>query len=196
MKKAGIVIIALITVVALCFGFYFVKKYVDSNSGENGNLTKVQKLITRNLDENYPQTPRAVVKLYNQFINCYYKEKYSDEELDSLVEQAQKLFDDELKQNNPKDKLKASVMADVKDYKDRSKVISQTSVCDTDEVRFVTDKEKGDSLAYVQASYFIKEKKEYSRTYQMYVLRKDASGRWKIITYYQLEGNQADDDDE
>lgn len=196
MKKAGIVIIALITVVALCFGFYFVKKYVDANSGENGNLTKVQKLITRNLDENYPQTPRAVVKLYNQFINCYYKEKYSDEELDSLVEQAQKLFDDELKQNNPKDKLKASVMADVKDYKDRSKVISQTSVCDTDEVRFVTDKEKGDSLAYVQASYFIKEKKEYSRTYQMYVLRKDASGRWKIITYYQLEGNQADDDDE
>ena len=107
--------------------------------------------------------------------------------------QAQKLFDDELVQNNPKDQLKASIVADVKDYDDRSRNISQMNVCDTEDVRFVTDKEKGDSLAYVQASYFIQEKKKYSRTYQMYVLRKDAAGRWKIITYYQIKGKDVDD---
>lgn len=200
MKKAGIVIIALVLVASLCGGFYYIKSRADANSGENQKLTKVQKLITRNMDENYPKTPRAVVKLYNQFVSCYYKEKYTDEELDSLVEQAQKLFDDELLQNNPKDELKASVIADVKDYKDKSRVISQTSVCDTEDVQYVTDKEKGDSLAYVQAYYFIKEKKKFFRTYQMYVLREDASGRWKIVHFYQVEGNkteesQAEDDE-
>ncbi len=195
MKKTGIVIIALVLIASLCGGFYYVKIRSDANSGENGNLTKVQKLITRNLDDNYPKTPRAVVKLYNQFISCYYKEEYTDSELDSLVVQAQKLFDDELVQNNPKDQLKASIAADVKDYDDHSRKISQMRVCDTEDVRFVTDKKKGDSLAYVQASYFIKEKKEYSRTYQMYVLRKDAAGRWKIITYYQVEGKNIDDDE-
>ena len=173
MKKVGIIITALVLVIALCGGFYFVKVRSDAKSGENGELTKVQKLVTRNLDENYPATPSAVIK---------------------LIEQAQKLFDEELLANNPKDQLKASILADVKDYKSRSREISQTDVCDSDSVRFVTDKEKGDSLAYVQASYFVKEKKNYDRTYEMYVLRKDAAGKWKILTYYQLEGKDADDE--
>lgn len=194
MKKAGIIITALVLVIALCGGFYFVKVRSDAKSGENGELTKVQKLVTRNLDENYPATPRAVIKLYNRIISCYYTEKYTDSELDGLIEQAQKLFDEELLANNPKDQLKASIVADVKDYKSRSREISQTDVCDSDSVRFVTDKEKGDSLAYVQASYFVKEKKNYDRTYEMYVLRKDAAGKWKILTYYQLEGKDADDE--
>ncbi len=196
MKKVGIAIIALVLAASLCGGFYYIKSRADANSGENQKLTKVQKLITRNLDENYPKTPRAVVKLYNQFISCYYKEKYTDEELGGLVEQARKLYDDELAANNPQDKLKASVREDVQDYEDKSREISQTSVCDTDEVRYVTDKEKGDSLAYVQASYFIREKKNFARTYQMYVLRKDESDKWKIITYYKLEGNQIEEDED
>lgn len=195
MKKAGIVIIALVLVVSLCGGFYYFKSRADANSGENQKLTKVQKLITRNLDENYPKTPRAVVKLYNQFILCYHKEDYSSEELDGLVGQVEKLFDDELAANNPKETLKKSIVAEVKEYEDKSRVISQASVCDTDEVRFITDRKKGDSLAYVQASYFVKEKKQYTRTYQMYVLRKDAEGRWKIITYYKVDGNQVKEDE-
>ena len=52
----------------------------------------------------------------------------------------------------------------------------------------------GDDCAYVKASYFIKEGNAYSRTYQMYVLRKDADGNWKILVFYQVNGDSSDDE--
>ena len=52
----------------------------------------------------------------------------------------------------------------------------------------------GDDCAYVKASYFIKEGYAYSRTYQMYVLRKDADGNWKILEFYQVNGDSSDDE--
>ena len=50
----------------------------------------------------------------------------------------------------------------------------------------------GDECAYVTASYFISEGKEYDRTNQMYVLRKDENGKWKILVFYQVEGESSD----
>ena len=39
------------------------------------------------------------------------------------------------------------------------------------------------------ASYFMDENKSYSRANQMYVLRKDDDGKWKILGFYELEGD-------
>ena len=64
-------------------------------------LTEIQKLITKNLDTNYPATPREVVKYYNRILECFYDDTYTDDELESLADQARKLLDDELLENNP-----------------------------------------------------------------------------------------------
>ena len=42
-------------------------------------------------------------------------------------------------------------------------------------------------IAYVRASYFMKEGNSYSKTYQDYVLRQDEKGCWKILTFYKVE---------
>jgi hypothetical protein len=60
----------------------------------------------------------------------------------------------------------------------------------------VTDNSNEDKLAYVTASYFVKEEKKYEKTYQMYVLRKDEEGKWKILTYYKIEGKTSEDEDD
>ena len=49
-------------------------------------------------------------------------------------------------------------------------------------------------IADADALYFIKEGSAYSRTYQMYVLRKDADGNWKILVFYQVNGDSSDDE--
>ena len=51
----------------------------------------------------------------------------------------------------------------------------------------------GDKCAYVTASYFIKGDDNYSKTYQEYVLRKDEDGNWKILVFYQVEGDSSDE---
>ena len=102
------------------------------------------------------------------------------------------MFDKELQENNPLDQYVSSVRNDVADYKERGKSITQTSVCDSNDVRYLTD--QGDELAYVTASYFVKEKKEYKDTNQMYVLRKDGDGNWKILVFYQIEEDASEEE--
>ena len=66
-------------------------------------------------------------------------------------------------------------------------------VCDSNDVKYVTDSE--DQIAYVRASYFIKQDNSYSKTYQEYVLRKDSEEHWKILTFYKIE-NASDTESE
>ena len=178
MKKVGIVVAALLCVALVCSGFYLAKNHAETHSGENVQLTKVQKIIMRDLENDYPATPREVVKFYNQIITVYYGEDYTDEEFSSLVLQARQVMDKELLENNPETDYKEAVRKDVANYKERSRTIRQTSVCDTNEVLYLTDKNNGDELAYVTASYFVQEKKKFDKTYQKYVLRKDDEGKF------------------
>ena len=55
-------------------------------------------------------------------------------------------------------------------------------------------KETGDEIAYVTASFFVKENNSYDRTYQEYVLRRDEDEHWKILTFYKVEGESSEDD--
>ena len=94
------------------------------------------------------------------------------------------LMFDELAANNPKDTYKQSVTADAQSYKDQGITLAQTGVCDSNDVKYVTD--NGSKIAYVKASYFMKEGNSYSKTYQEYVLRQDKEGCWRILTFYKI----------
>lgn len=193
MKRAGIVVVAIISIALVCGAFFWITRS-NQTSRENDDLTKVEKVITKNLEVAYPPTPREVVKFYHQIIECYYNEKYSDKELKQLAEQALKLFDPDLQEANPIDVYTLKIQTEVGEYKDHSKTISQFKVCDSNDVRMVTDTENGDELAYVDASYFIIERGgTCDRTYQEYVLRKDEDGKWRILVFYQIEERHEED---
>ena len=40
----------------------------------------------------------------------------------------------------------------------------------------------------------IEENKKFDKTYQMYVLRKDDNGDWKIRTFYKIKGNSTEEE--
>ena len=216
MKKVGITVAAAVCVVLLCVGFYFMKNS-DGSQASKENLTVVQRINEKNLTDDYPKTPRAVIKLYNQIITSYYSGNYTDDEFDKLIDQARMLFDQDLADNNSKDDYKKSVETSIADYKNRSFKIRQTNVrseerrvgkefrrvlfrsrqtnvCDSDDVKYLTDDSNGDKLAYVTASYFTEENKKFDKTYQMYVLRKDDNGDWKIRTFYKIKGNSTEEE--
>ena len=78
MKKVGITVAAAVCVVLLCVGFYFMKNS-DGSQASKENLTVVQRINEKNLTDDYPKTPRAVIKLYNQIITSYYSGNYTDD---------------------------------------------------------------------------------------------------------------------
>lgn len=192
MKKVRIVVVAVVCIGLILGCYFFVNAKNSESSSENVELTTVQQVITKDLDKNYPETPREVVKLFNRIITCYYNEEYTEDELYDLADQARMLFDEKLAENNPRNEYVKSVQDDVAEYKEAERTILSTSVSSSNEVEYRTV--DGDECAYVNVSYFIQEKKSYDRTYQTFVLRKDEDGRWKILVFYQVEGDSSKDE--
>lgn len=192
MKKVVVTIFAILCIAVMCGGFYYVTQIRDSPKKEV-ELTEVQKLNTKNIENDYPETPREVVKLFNRILVCYYKEEFQNGELETLTEQARLLMDADLLEKNTKESYLQSVKADIAKYKEEDKTISQTNVGESSSVKYITD--NGDELAYVDASYFIKTGNDFERTYEKYVLRKNPDGNWKILVFYQIEGDSSRDED-
>lgn len=192
MKKAGIFIIALLCISIVLGGFSYVIQKNKTSAEDNTKLTEVEKIITKNLDENYPKTPREVVKFYNRIITSYYANQYSEDQFGQLTDKALGLFDEDLIQINPKEIYTLAVKSDVEQYVAKSKSISQSDVCASNDVIYKTI--GGRECAFVTASYFIKEGTSYSKTFQEYVLRKNDKGQWKILGYEKLEGASSYDE--
>lgn len=191
MKKTYMIVIAILCIGLIVGGYVFWMKQSEKPSGDV-ELTAAQKLITKDLEKAYPATPREVVKVYNEIITCFYKEEYTEDELEALGDQARLLMDAELLGNNPRDEYFKKLKAEIADYKRDERVIISYNLCSSNEVQFVTVDER--ECAYVKTSYFIKDKTGHSRTYQMYVVRKDDDGNWKILVFYQVEGDASDDE--
>lgn len=194
MKNVKYVIIAIACICVICAGFYF---FSQDNKEKEADLTEIEKVIVKDLEKNYPKTPREVVKFYNKIVKCYYGDEPTEAQLNDLVDQMLFLLDDDLLLRNPRDEYYNSVVSDIAQYKEEKKQLVSTDVCDSNDVKYVTDNKNGetekDELAYVNASYFIKDDGEFGYSYQQFVLRQDEDGRWKILTFYQIEGEESDD---
>lgn len=193
MKNAKYVIIAVACICAICAGFFF---FSQENKEQEKNLTEIEKVIVKDLKKNYPKTPREVVKFYNRIVKCYYGDTPTEKQLEDLVDQMLCIMDDDLLLANPRDSYYSSVVNDIAQYKTENKQLVSTDVCDSNDVKYVTDTKDGenkkDELAYVDASYFMNDDGKFVYTYQQFVLRQDVDGRWKILTFYQIEGEDSD----
>ena len=194
MKNVKYIIIAVACICLICAGFFF---YSQDNKEDEKNLTEIEKVIVKDLDSNYPKTPREVVKFYNRIVKCYYGDNPTEEQLNDLVDQMMCIMDDDLLLVNPRDAYYNSVVSDIAQYKEANKQLVSTDVCDSNDVKYITDTKDGetekDELAYVDATYFVNEDGQFGYSYQQFVLRQDENGRWKILTFYKIEGEDSDD---
>ena len=185
MKKNGVKSTIIIVVcAALCLGYYYYLTQKDS--GKEPTLSDVELIISKDLERSYPKTAREVVKFYNQILECYYSENYTQEQLGKMAAQARILMDDELQEINPQDLYLEAVKADISSYKEEKKQVSNITMESSKEVEYKT--KNGKDYAYVDVAYFLKSKnkKEKSgRVSQTYILRKDEDSNWRILGFYQ-----------
>ena len=187
MKKSRIIIIVVVCVALLLGGYAYWMNRNGNTSSEDIELTKVQQLITKDLEKNYPSTPREVIKVYNEIITCFYNEEYTDAELEKLVDMTLLLMDEELAANNPKTQYLKDVKSEIKEFAEAERTIVSYTLPSSNDIEFRTV--DGRECAYVETSYFMKENKTYSKTYQTFVVRKDDDGDWKILVFYKTKGD-------
>lgn len=176
--KSAIIIVVL---VALIGGYYF---YLSNHqkTEEETVVTAVQDVLLKNLDTNYPPTPKEVVKYYSDITKCLYNENYTNEQFEQMADKLLALYDDELAENNPRDQYLKDLKNDVDEFlKKGYSIVSYSTSTSTDVEEYTYE---GRKCANLYCIYSIKSGAEYKSSKQIFVLRKDTeTGHWKILGF-------------
>lgn len=182
-KTTTIVVIMFAVVVAIAIGFWTILEH-GRNKVEEENIIhskneEVNTLVNKDLNINYPSTPREVLKMYSRLQTCAYNQGLSDKDLTAIIEQMRMLFDDELITANSLEQQLEDVKKEIKQFQKKKQTISNYVIDKDSSVKEKKIKEK--EYATLVVSYLIKEYRGYNKTYEQFILRKDAENKWKIL---------------
>ncbi|MBR5336650.1 MAG: hypothetical protein IK152_01555 [Lachnospiraceae bacterium] len=185
MKKYRPAIFALILVLFGVGLFFYVTRKPSTEEG-NTTVSDLGKIVERNYERNYPATPREVAADYSDIVLYLYNKDCSDSDIEKLANTARKLMDDELLTQNPIKSHIAGMKAEKASFKkDNEEIISYTLPAISEVKYFEFENAE---CAGVKVSYFIKKTDStFSKTFQQFLFRKDAKGRWKIYGYKKVD---------
>ncbi len=182
-------IVAVTVMVALCVCYFFYlsnkKPSVDATD-KAVNDKEVAALTTRDILNNYPESPKEVIKLYARITKAYYKAELSDQQIEAMGKQARLLFDDELKSKQTEEEFLDALKKDIKDYNKIKRYVSDYKIEDSEGVQYKTLEEK--KYASLRVNYMLRDGSEPRSSLIKYTLRQDSEGRWKIL-YWELTGS-------
>ena len=180
-------VICLIAVAAVG-GYYQVMKRQRMQSEVKTPTTELEKLIAKDLDIGYPETPTEVMKLWGRLNQCIYNTNVTDEEFDSLLLQLRKMYSTDLLDANPEEQHRESLKSEVDQFKDdKKKIVSyQADISSAVQYKTINHRE----CAYIRISYFMNTGgRSYAKTFQDFVLVRQ-NDRWKVLGF--KNGQQED----
>lgn len=180
-KSAAVLAVMVITVFAL---YYYLVNKVERSAPEV-ETTAVQDVLLKNLETDYPPTVREVIKYYNEIMNCYYKENPTDAELEQLADKAMELYDAELVNFQSREMYLEDLKAEIAAYAAADTVLSHVALSSSTAVDYYTY--NGRECAQIRCIYTLRQKTQLMTIKEVYVLRKDDSGRWKILGWSPAE---------
>ena len=155
-------------------------------------LSATEATIQRDLNINYPQTPKAVVRYYAELSQCMYDPSNSDEEIEAIARQSRLLFDDELKSRQSDAEYLASLKNTIASFiKDNRKIVSFT-VTPSSEVVYKTL--NIGEIASLYCTYTMQKGAVSYSDAEHFLLRKDGRGRWKILGWQSASLDEAPPD--
>ncbi|MCM1252032.1 MAG: hypothetical protein NC321_04360 [Clostridium sp.] len=180
-KSSGIKIVVIgVILAALVIGyFYYVVNKDEKPQEEVVESTQVQTVLMRDLEKNYPPSPKEVVKYFSEISKCFYNEKYTEEELNELAVQIQGIYDDELIANKTQEEYIKDLKNDIAEMKANDRAISSYEVSASTDVEFFND--NGDSCARLYCIYNIRQGTNILQSRVVFILRQDENKHWKIL---------------
>lgn len=190
-RKILVIVIVVLFVSAILGLFIFMNNKPQSGSTEEEVvISNVDNVVLRNLDINYPPTPKEVLKYYSEITMCFYEENLSEEDLVRLAQTARKLYDAELCADITEEEYLASLREDIIEFNSLGIVVSGYTVSSsTDVEEFVVD---GRECARLYATYRLRQGTEYIYSNEVFIMRKDEDGHWKILGWELLEEEEVE----
>lgn len=192
-KKVLQTIIFMVVVAGIILAIYFKLSTATKDTDGKALATEADKLIAKDISNSYPGTPREVLKLYCRIIKCFYNDGLNEDKVEKLADQLRILFDDELLENNPRQSYIKNLKADIKDYRERDKIITSYTVQNSSSVRYSTVEKQ--EYATIIAEILVKEKSKYTKIYEEFILRKDNNNKWRILGWKVTSSGEEGEED-
>ncbi len=194
-KKTVITLVVMAIIAAAVFFGYYQMTSKPAEDEVSVAKTEVDKLLQKDMENNYPGTPREVMKFHGRITQCIYNEELTMEQLEGLLEQARKLYDDELLALNPWDTHVDTLVADLKEYEENDRTIMSYTVQNSSQIE--THKIDGKEYAIAYMLFITSDKiSAYTESCEKFMLRKDESGNWKIVGWELADADSVEFGDE
>lgn len=145
------------------------------------DVSQVTEILLKDIDKSYPPTPKEVVKFYSEITCCFYNSNITQEDLEALAEKSYILYDDELKANMTYEQYFENLQKEILNFQSKGIVVSGYSTSAAADVeRFSQD---GYEWARLYATYRLRQGTEYIYSNEVFILRKDSDGHWKIYGF-------------
>ena len=176
-KTTRVTIIMILVAVAVV-GYYSYLSGRARAQKKEIEMSTVQTVLSRSMTQDYPPTPKEVIKYYNEILKCFYNEECTEEEIEALGNKARELYDRDLLANNEEEVYLLNLKADIQEYKDNKRRLTSAAVASSANVFFFN--QDGYDFARIMCGYTIMEGRTSIPSGQVYLLRRDEDKHWKI----------------
>lgn len=173
-----IIAVAILAVLGISYYFYLANKNPSAPDIPLDN-PELSRLLTIDIENNYPQTPKEVVKLYAQISQAYYKTELTDAQIEVLAKKARLLFDTELLKTQTDAEFLIALRNDIDAYRGLNRYIADFEIANSSLITY--KKLHNKDYAIVPMKYILRQGKESVSAYHSFKLRKDENGKWKIL---------------
>lgn len=183
-----IVTILIIAIIASLFYLDFSQNKMKKKEASNKVLTEAEKLLARDMNTNYPETPRELAKYYSNITKLLFS-GLEDDEVEALAKRALELYDDEFLNNTPEQMYLKDLYSEIAAWNKAERKITNYLLVNEDKAeRWEKD---GREYANIYVSYYTMGESKGSQT-RNYMMRKSEEGKWKILGWkYVLEEDLA-----
>lgn len=187
------VIIMLFVAIGIVGIFWFMTNQDKNKEGVlDTNATEVEKLLEKDMINNYPETPKEVLKLYSRFTKCMYNEEVNDETLKGLLEKKRQLYDEKLLEKNPFEVQMKMLKNEIKEYRDNKRDITNYVVDKSSKIQ--VKKVKKEEVAKGGVVFFIKNASNYEKVYEEFTLKVDKEGKWRILGWSRGQNKEIEEE--
>lgn len=174
-KSIILVVLGALVVLGLYMLFTRSKKAPTEESYE---ITVVDEITTTNLERNYPASARKVVDLYAKTMRTLYKETYTEEQENAMINVLAGIMDDELLAANSN--FAGSIKSEVKGKRAEDYSISAYVIQTKEPDEIMVD---GRKMCSVDCLFSLRHGSNgTTANYYQFIMRRDqVTGNWKIL---------------
>jgi hypothetical protein len=196
MSKKNNSIIKTVTVVvflaAVILIFFNIVSRRNASTKDKANKTELEELTTLDIENDYPNTARDVVKLHCRYSKLIYGNDLDDSTLNTISTKMRELYSSALLNYNPEDSALQSMKDNISKMKDEGYTYKAYTLPEDSQISYYT--QNGVDMASMEVTITMGTTEETGYYYRQYILVKENS-RWKIYGWGEADNKDDSKDD-